>query len=130
MVSTPTPPTTVANLELNTLGDGLFHAATWILTVTGVFVLMVSNGARREPGGTGTLLGGMILGWGVFNTVEGIVDHHILGLHHVRPGDAELAYDLGFLALGAVLVLAGAYLVRSAPMQHSLHASTIRPAAE
>ena len=40
MVSTPTPPDTLENLELNTLGDGIFHAATWVVTITGVFVLM------------------------------------------------------------------------------------------
>ena len=83
-----------------------------------------SDGTARE------LLGAALAGWGAFNLVEGIVDHHLLGLHHVRPGDAELAYDLGFLALGGALVIAGAYLIRSARLQHSLHASTIRPVAD
>ncbi len=64
MVSTPVPPTTVENLQLNTTGDGLFHAATWIVTLAGVFVLMASNGARGKPGGTRTLVGGMLVGWG------------------------------------------------------------------
>jgi uncharacterized membrane protein len=30
-------------------------------------------------------LGIMAIGWGIFNIVEGIVDHHILQIHHVRP---------------------------------------------
>ena len=46
-------------------------------------------------------------GWGAFNLVEGLVDHHLLGLHHVRDGAAQLAYDLAFLVLGALLVLVG-----------------------
>jgi len=29
MVTEPFPPDSVRNLELNTLGDGLFHAFTW-----------------------------------------------------------------------------------------------------
>src|SRR5215203_241764 len=33
LVSTPAPPDTLANLELNTLFDGLFHGATWVVTV-------------------------------------------------------------------------------------------------
>jgi uncharacterized membrane protein len=30
------------------------------------------------------LIGGLLVGWGTFNVVEGIVDHHLLGLHHVK----------------------------------------------
>jgi uncharacterized membrane protein len=112
MVSTPTPPTTLENLELNTLGDGIFHAATWALTVTGVFVLMSSNGARHEPGGSRTIVGWILLGWGSFNLIEGAVDHHLLGLHHVRPGPDELAYDIGFLVWGAVMFAVGVTVVR------------------
>ena len=63
-----------------------------------------------------TLIGGALAGWGLFNVVEGIVDHHLLNLHHVRPGPDQLAYDLGFLAWGALMLLAGVALVRwSAP---------------
>lgn len=48
--------------------------------------------------------------------VEGIVDHHLLGIHHVLdslpPGPARLALDLAFLAFGAALLLTGYTLVR------------------
>ena len=112
LVSTPVPPDSVANLELNTLFDGLFHAATWVVTVAGVFVLLSADGARTEPGGTRTLIGGALVGWGGFNLVEGVVDHHLLNLHHVRPGPDELLYDLAFLGLGAAMVAVGAVLLR------------------
>ena len=114
LVSTPAPPDTLARLELNTFFDGLFHLATWIVTVVGVLVLASSNGARHEPGGGRSLAGGMIAGWGGFNLVEGIVDHHLLNLHHVRPGPDELAWDLAFLAWGVLMAVGGAMLVRSA----------------
>ena len=55
----------------------------------------------------------MLIGWGMFNLVEGIVDHHLLEIHHVRPGPHQLAYDLGFLALGGLLLLVGWLLARS-----------------
>jgi uncharacterized membrane protein len=51
---------------------------------------------------------------GLFNLVEGIVDHQLLGIHHVRSGPHELAWDLGFLALGLVLVLVGLLVRRTA----------------
>ena len=118
MVSTPTPPSTLENLELNTLGDGLFHALAWVVTVAGVFTLLSSNGARTETGGPQTLLGGVLVGWGSFNIVEGIVDHHLLNLHHVRPGPDELVYDLAFLIWGATMLVVGVILVRTASRSH------------
>jgi uncharacterized membrane protein len=112
LISSRTPADTVPNLEINTLADGLFHAVAWIVTVVGVLVLVSSNGARHEDRGTRTLIAGMVAGWGGFNLVEGLVDHQILGLHHVRPGPDWLAYDLGFLALGTAMLVAGLVGVR------------------
>jgi uncharacterized membrane protein len=103
------PANTVAGLEANTLADGLFHAATWIATLAGL--VMVWTAPERIP--FNRLAGLMLAGWGAFNLVEGIVDHHILTLHHVKTGDAQLAFDLGFLALGAALLAAGLTLARS-----------------
>ncbi|MEC9053245.1 MAG: DUF2243 domain-containing protein, partial [Actinomycetota bacterium] len=59
-------------------------------------------------------LGGLLVGWGLFNLVEGMVDHHLLGVHHVRDDlGAPLAWDLGFLAVGALLVVGGVLLQRA-----------------
>jgi uncharacterized membrane protein len=107
------PATTVAGLETNTLWDGLFHAATWIAVAAGVYLLW-----RRAVDGRGmpagrALAGWALIGWGLFNLAEGIVDHHLLGIHHVREGGNELAWDLAFLAFGALLVVAGGRLARS-----------------
>ena len=118
MVSARTPPDTLEALERNTLGDGLFHAAAWVLTVAGVFLLATASGARTAPGGGRTLLGGALVGWGLFNTLEGLIDHHLLSLHHVRPGPDELLWDLAFLAWGAGMLVVGGLLVRSAPARN------------
>jgi uncharacterized membrane protein len=104
------PATTVAGLETNTLADGLFHAATWLAVVAGV-VLLWRVGRWGRPSGR-ALLGLTLAGWGLFNLVEGIVDHHVLGLHHVRPGEQQTLFDLGFLALGVALLAGGALLAR------------------
>jgi hypothetical protein len=53
-------------------------------------------------------------GWGVFNLVEGLFDHQLLGFHHVCDDfGAPLAWDLGLLALGVGLVAAGLALSRT-----------------
>lgn len=102
-------------LEDNTLWDGLFHAATWVFVVGGLFVLWPAMSTRRWPHGGSTrhLVGLLLAGWGLFNLVEGLVDHHLLGIHHVRDDVADpLWWDLGFLALGFLLLLAGTALAR------------------
>jgi uncharacterized membrane protein len=119
MVSSATPPTTLQDLELNTVADGLFHAGSWLLTVAGVFVLAAANGTTPRRGRGRTLLGGALVGWGLFNTVEGLIDHHLLGLHHVRPGPDALVYDVAFLLWGLAMLLTGAWLLRSAPRASS-----------
>jgi uncharacterized membrane protein len=108
------PPTTVAGLEANTLGDGLFHAATWVFTVAGLFLLW---SALRLPGtrwSTKAFVGLLLLGWGLFNVVEGLIDHHLLQLHHVKEQtDHRLAWDLAFLLWGATMVIGGWFLHRT-----------------
>ena len=54
----------------------------------------------------------MLVGWGLFNTLEGLIDHQLLNLHHVRPGPDELLYDVGFLIWGVVMLAVGIALVR------------------
>ena len=103
------PATTVAGLETNTLWDGLFHASTWVAVVAGIVLLWRRSGAISGRG----LVGWMLVGWGLFNLVEGVVDHHLLGIHHVRTGGNETAWDVAFLAFGGLLAVAGWALARS-----------------
>jgi uncharacterized membrane protein len=52
------------------------------------------------------LAGQLILGWGVFNLVEAIIDHHLLNIHHVRDLPVHVPlYDWAFLAVGGVLFI-------------------------
>jgi uncharacterized membrane protein len=65
----------------------------------------------------------LLAGWGVFNVVEGVIDHQLLGLHHVRDDlGAPIGWDLGFLAFGVLLVLAGLALARSGERRLALAA--------
>jgi uncharacterized membrane protein len=107
------PMDTVAGLETNTLADGFFHMTTWVLVLvaTSLFVNAWRRGELAPP--WRAYLGLLLAGWGVFNLVEGLIDHQLLGIHHVRDDlGAPLGWDLGFLAFGALLVVAGAVLAR------------------
>jgi len=67
---------------------------------------------KDVPLSTQSFLGSILIGAGLFDFVEGIVDHQILGIHHVKPGINELAWDLGFLAFGLILAFLGWMLVQ------------------
>jgi uncharacterized membrane protein len=101
-------PHTVSGLKMNTLWDGVFHVVCWLAVLIGLAVLYARvTHRRRRIWASRVLWGWMIVGWGVFNLVEGIIDHQILGIHHVRGGPQQLWWDIGFLLLGAVLVAIG-----------------------
>ena len=107
------PVTTVAGLEVNTLADGFFHAATWVLVVAASITTLVAWRQGRLAPTWGFHVGLVLAGWGIFNLVEGLVDHQLLGVHHVRDDlGAPLSWDLGFLASGVLLVVGGWLLHR------------------
>ena len=103
MGSAVVPPVSLEAMRLNMRWDGLFHAGVWLLTALGVYLLL--GAARRGEAlpSAGALTGLMLLGWGLFNLVEGIVDHHLLDLHHVRDLPVHVPlYDWLFLAVGGI----------------------------
>ena len=107
------PVTTVAGLEVNTLADGFFHVATWVLVLAGTTATVKAWRDGRLPPSWSFHAGLLLLGWGVFNLVEGVVDHQLLGIHHVRDDlGAPLSWDIGFLVFGALLLVGGWLLHR------------------
>jgi len=115
LVSSEYAPDTVRNLKINTLADGLFHAATYVFTLIGLFLVWSGTRGQHAEWRTSVFIGTLLFGWGLFNDVEGLINHQILGVHHVRPGPYQLAYDLGFLAWGAVMLLVGLAMMRARP---------------
>lgn len=114
-------PANMTDLRLNVIADGLFHAVTWFLVLAGVLVLAEVSRSGGKMGPPRKLLGWMAVGWGSFNLVEGVVNHHILQIHGVRPAaENALLYDFGFLLLGALLVIGGLALQRSGSSHDSM----------
>ena len=106
MLSNVRPPVDLVSMKYNMLYDGVFHAAAWLLTAIGVVTLL--RQAQRGNAVRGASFGGGALaGWGLFNVIEGLIDHQIFGLHHVHPGPDQLAWDWGFVFTGAVFVALG-----------------------
>lgn len=115
MLSARVPPTSMEAMRVNMSADGWFHAGVWLVTLAGVLLLW---SAARHPVALPPLryLAGLLLGgWGVFNLVEGAIDHHLLELHHVRDVPAHVpAYDYVFLLVGGLgFLLLGWLLTRN-----------------
>jgi uncharacterized membrane protein len=123
MLSARVPPTSMDAMQVNMRADGLFHLAAWCIVLLGVFLLRAD--AWRDAHGSSPLpttrefTGQMLAGWGLFNLVEGIIDHHLLELHHVRDIPRHVPeLDWIFLAVGGVgFLLVGISLSRRAPFR-------------
>jgi uncharacterized membrane protein len=113
MLSNVRPLTTISNIDLNMVWDGLFHAFDWVMTFLGVVLLWRAGGRDDVLWSSKTFFGSLSIGFGLFNVVEGLIDHQILGIHHVKPGPNQLAWDLGFLALGALMIAVGWIIIKS-----------------
>jgi uncharacterized membrane protein len=115
MLSSWYPITSIENLELNTRWDGIFHSSTYLFVVAGLFILWRTAQRRHLFWSTKLLVGTMLIGFGAFNVVEGLIDHHLLGVHHVNE-TVDPAYrifwDIGFLAWGAAMLMVGWVLLK------------------
>jgi uncharacterized membrane protein len=77
--------------------------------------MLWSAAYRREPIPTlKSMIGRRILGWGLFNLIEGIINHQILAVHYVRQVPNYTVYNWTFLAIGGVLfILLGWMLMKA-----------------
>ncbi len=114
MLSARLPLDTMANMRANMVWDGVFHIAVWAATLAGIVTLWRALTMREGASPPARVLAGsMLAGWGVFNLVEGLIDHHLLGLHHVIERLGLSAWDWLFLASGVLLIAIGAIVART-----------------
>jgi uncharacterized membrane protein len=89
------------------------HALAWTVEAIALFLLTQRRPAEAARMSLPRVAGWLLVGWGAFNIVEGLLNHHVLTLHHVRDDGVDpLPWDLGFLGISALLVLAGVGLIR------------------
>lgn len=112
MMSNVVPPNTLPAMHFNMFWDGVFHAATWIVTFIGVLMLWRS-GMRRTLPPLRMLVGGLLTGWALFNLAEGVINHHWLRLHNVREVSEPLLWNYAFLGISTALLVVGFTLARS-----------------
>ncbi|MES2208531.1 MAG: DUF2243 domain-containing protein [Pseudomonadota bacterium] len=114
MFSAKLPPDTLVNIEVNMFWDGIFHVFTWLMTAIGIFLLWQVGKKRNAPWSGRAFCGALVMGWSLFNLIEGIIDHHIINIHHVIERLGVSIYDYVFLASGVIFIFIGQILIRKA----------------
>ena len=120
MRSADYPVDTLVNAEINMFWDGLFHAFTWLTTCFGLFVLWRGFLQENSVPPTRAFVGSLFVGWGLFNCIEGVIDHHILNLHHVVERLGPSRWDYAFLGSGILFFVLGWTLMRGSERQHQI----------
>ena len=65
--------------------DGMFHVFDYVMTILGVVLLWKVAKRDDVPWSSKTFFGSILMGIGLFDFVEGLIDYQILGVHHVKP---------------------------------------------
>src|SRR4051812_18890291 len=91
----------------------------------------VAHGSPTHMCWLGKLLAGTILvGFGIFNLAEGLIDLQLLGIHHVNetvPHEQWIWWDLGFLLWGVAMLIGGWVLLRKGQQQTTSEAVLVPP---
>ncbi|RYY59176.1 MAG: DUF2243 domain-containing protein [Chitinophagaceae bacterium] len=106
MLSAKLPQDVLVNVKVSMIWDGFFHLFTWIYTTWGIVLLFRAVKKHRETPGR-MVVGYCLFGWGLFNVVEGLLDHVVFNLHHVIEAYGQSWADYAFLAFGLLLCIAG-----------------------
>jgi uncharacterized membrane protein len=110
-------PNTIESLQINILHDGVFLTFSLIITISGIIILWVSQSSKNKDyflSYKRSFIGLVFIGFGGFNTIEGIINHHILQMHHVIEVADPFIFDLTFLVIGGLAFLTlGALMLKS-----------------
>jgi uncharacterized membrane protein len=113
MLSNKIASTDYIGKSINMFWDGIFHLFCLMVVIIGI-ILFWKLLKRDDVDRSGKLfIAGLLFGWGVFNVVEGIIDHQILKLHNVIEFSTN--HNMGnyiFLAASVIMLIIGWVLMR------------------
>ena len=104
-------PGTLSGLQWNLFWDGVFSLAMLAVTVAGAAVVWRTVNRASAPLSTTRLVGAVLVGAGLFNLFDGVVDHYVLSLHHVVHGTSH--WDPHWVLASVLLLAGGAVILRA-----------------
>jgi uncharacterized membrane protein len=114
MLSNKVAVDTLTGKSVNMFWDGIFHFFCLIIVITGVCLLHRIFLRKNVAVAKRIMVGGLFLGWGIFNIIEGLIDHQILKLHNVYEFSSQPeVYNIGFLVISLIMAIAGWLAIHS-----------------
>ena len=95
--------------SIGLISDGIFHAFSWFATVIGLF--MLADIRKRKVWNVKRWLGSAILGAGVFQLYDGIVQHKLMRLHQIRYDVDVIYYDIVWNMIAGCMIIIGIVLI-------------------
>ena len=108
-----------STLAVGLISDGLFHAFSWFATVASLFI--VAHLRKLRAWDKRRWIGAAMLGAGVFQLYDGIIQHKIFRLHQIRYDVEIFYYDLVWNVLAIFMILIGWGLLK--PKQKQVRAT-------
>lgn len=104
------------DLRLQVLWDGYFHVLMYVIAAVALWRLWRAYRRGMTAPGAWMLLAAVALGFGIWNVVDAVLFHWVLGLHRIRLDTPNpLAWDLAWLAAFGVAPLVAGIVLRRRP---------------
>lgn len=96
--------------NIGLISDGFFHAFSWFATIGSLF--LVARLRYLKAFWLTRWIGGIMLGSGLFQLYDGIIQHKIMKIHQIRYVDNLFVYDLVWNIIALILLGIGVILER------------------
>lgn len=105
------------DLRFQILADGAFHVLMYMVGLTGLYLLWRSRREFANGYADRTLLAQVLIGFGAWHIVDGILSHWILRIHWIKmDSDTPLVWDIFWFAFfGVAFVIWGLILKGKTP---------------
>ncbi|QEK51318.1 DUF2243 domain-containing protein [Pedobacter aquae] len=112
MVSAKIIPLDFTSKSINMFWDGIFHAFTLLITFFGILLLYKLLQQNQVLKHRNLFIGGLLMGWGLFNLIEGLFNHHVFKFHTVKDFDLNpQIWNISFLAFSILIIVLGYFLI-------------------
>jgi uncharacterized membrane protein len=101
------------DIRVQILADGVFHALMYVVAAIGLVLLWRARREFAAAGADRLLFANVLVGFGLWHIIDGILSHWILGIHRIRMDTANpLFWDLVWLVVFGVVPLLIGWLMR------------------
>ena len=113
------PMDTLAGLRTNIFADGWFSVGMVVIAGIGAGVVWRAERRTREPLAFRPIAGSAVMGLGIFDLYDAVVDHALLGLH--QPLSMGGKYNPHWAVVSLLIIGVGAYIYRTATTETDGH---------